>query len=404
MADPIAAGRRVPSARDLVLRQQLRRVLIFVLLGVLPAIWIGGMIVSLLLNDLETKGAYDLKVVFLPAAHAVLHGGSPYPGLGDAALSHQAAYVYPPFVAFVVTPLTVFSVSAASVVGVIGSLLVIPVILALADVRDWRCYGVALCWSPVLNAVQNVNVSVPIALLVALAWRFRRAWLISGLSIGCAVAAKVFVWPLLFWPLAVARWRALVTGIATAAALALGSWAAIGFKGFSSYPTLVRTLTSFEETESYSVSGALRVLGLPVVPARGVALLLTVLLCALCVYFGRRRDEPRSLAAAALAALASTPILWQHYLVLLLVVLAVCRPRLSAVWFVPWLLWLAPYTGNGNVVQTLLVPIGAAVIGAVCLLPEETRWACYNPLRRLVVQATPSAGSRPQVTRESMGA
>ena len=236
MADPIAAGRRAPNARDLVLRQQLRRVLIFVLLGVLPAIWISGMIVSLLVNDLDTKGAYDLKVAFLPAAHAVLHGASPYPGLGDAALSHQAAYVYPPFVAFVVTPLTVFSVSAASVIGVIGSLLVIPVILALADVRDWRCYGVALCWSPVFNAVQNVNVSVPIALLVALAWRFRRAWLISGLSIGCAVAAKVFVWPLLIWPLAVARWRALVTGIVTAAALVLGSWAAIGFKGFGSYP------------------------------------------------------------------------------------------------------------------------------------------------------------------------
>jgi hypothetical protein len=377
------ASLRASTVRDLVLRHRLKDVLVFGLLGFLPAVWIVGVIATLLTVDLDTKAAFDLKVAFLPAAHAVLHGASPYPGLHDAALANQEAYVYPPFVAFLTTPMTIVPVAVASVIGVIGSLLVVPLIVFLAGIRDWRCYSVALCWSPVFNGAQNVNVSIPIALLIAIAWRFRRSWLVSGLSIGCAVAAKVFVWPLLVWPLTAMRRRAAVVGFSTAIVLAFGSWAAIGFKGFKSYPDLIRTLTAFEETQSYSLSGALRVLGSPQLPARIAAFVVTLLLCGLALHFGRRSDHERSLSAAVVAALASTPILWQHYLVLLLVPVAVCRPRLSAVWFVPWLLWLSPFTGNGTLVQTLLVPAAVVAVGFTCL------WSPRRPIpfRRLAASA-----------------
>ena len=120
------------------------------------------------------------------------------------------------------------------------------------------------------------------------------------------------------------------------------------------------------------------------VPARGVALLVTLALLVLCIRFGRRGDDQRAFAAAILAALASTPILWQHYLMLLLVALAVCRPRLSFAWFVPILLWASPTTGNGDVWQTLLVPVAAAVVGAACLLrpDQEARIAGAFRARR----------------------
>jgi hypothetical protein len=258
-------------------------------------------------------------------------------------------------------------------------MLAIPLVLALVGIRDWRCYAVAACWAPVFNGAQNVNVSIPIAVLVALAWRYRRSPLGSGLGVGCAVATKIFVWPLLLWPLAARRLRALATGVVAAVVLVFGSWAAIGFAGLGSYPTLLRTLTSYEERSSYSVSGALAVVGLPVAGARGVALVLTAALCLLCLVLGRRGDERRAFAAAVLAALASTPILWQHYLVILLVPLAVCRPRLSAAWLLPVLLWLAPFTGNGTAAQTLLVPVVAALVGAACLAPERQPDA--EPLR-----------------------
>ena len=76
--------------------------------------------------------------------------------------------------------------------------------------------------------------------------------------------------------------------------------------------------------------------------ATGVALL------AVCVVLGRRGDDLRSFTAAVAAALAFTPVIWQHYLVLLLVPLAVARPRFSALWLLPVRLWLARARDNGD--------------------------------------------------------
>ena len=60
--------------------------------------------------------------------------------------------------------------------------------------------------------------------------------------------------------------------------------------------------------------------------------------------FNSRRevDEQRSFTCAIAAAVALSPILWQHYLVLLVVPVALARPRLSTVWLLPALLWLVP--------------------------------------------------------------
>jgi hypothetical protein len=45
--------------------------------------------------------------------------------------------------------------------------------------------------------------------------------------------------------------------------------------------------------------------------------------------------DRRSLTLVIAAALVLTPILWLHYLVLLFVPIALARPRLSGLWFVP---------------------------------------------------------------------
>jgi hypothetical protein len=49
------------------------------------------------------------------------------------------------------------------------------------------------------------------------------------------------------------------------------------------------------------------------------------------------RDR-RSLVLVLAAALVLTPILWLHYLVLLIVPIALARPRLSALWLAPLVL------------------------------------------------------------------
>jgi len=380
MSSPVSvsSGASASARRALLIR----RISSYVFLVGVPAVWLLGSVVHLVVHHFQAQAGFDLRAAFLPAAHAVIHGDSPYPGLRDPSLASQTAYVYTPFVAFVLSPLLAVSANIAVGIGLVAALVCVPAVLYLAGVRDVRCYGVVLAWSPTYNAVQNLNISLLIAFGVALAWRYRSSARLSGIVLAATLATKVFVWPLLLWPLAARRRRLFVVALVGGLLLVVVSWLAIGFAGLADYPRLLRSVTGHEETDSYSISGALRVLGLGVVAARGAALLATGGLLGACLVFGRRGDEGRALVAAVLASLASTPVLWQHYLMLLLVALAVVRPRLSVAWFLPILLWLSPTTGNGSSGQTLLVPLVAAAVGAACLLPAEGPWPLVGRFRR----------------------
>jgi hypothetical protein len=70
------------------------------------------------------------------------------------------------------------------------------------------------------------------------------------------------------------------------------------------------------------------------------------------------------------AALAASPIVWVHYFLLLLIPLALLRPRLSLLWFVPFLFqplgeaaWPAGDARNlALALVGTLVILGAAVV------------------------------------------
>ena len=46
--------------------------------------------------------------------------------------------------------------------------------------------------------------------------------------------------------------------------------------------------------------------------------------------------------------------MWLHYLVVLLVPMAIARPRFSLLWLLPVLLWVSPRPGYAEGVQTFL--------------------------------------------------
>ena len=358
--------------------------------GVLPALWIA---VALSVWFSDDRAGFDLRHAFLPAAHDVLDGDSPYPAPDDPEVLGRYAYVYTPVVAYATVPFTVVSENVAIGAGMILSFAAVIAALALVGVRDWRCYSIALIWPPVINSAGNVAVSLALAVLLAAAWRFRRSEVGSGALVGCTVAAKSFAWPLLVWPLVMRRWRGAVSAVAVCAALSLGTWAMLGFAGLRQYPDLVRAVTDAQERDSYSLSGVLLELGLGSTLARGALLVLTAALIWAAVLFGRRGAEAQAFSALVLASLATTPLLWQHYLVLLLVALAVTRPRMSLGWLLPLILYLAPMTGNGALWQTILVPAVAAAVGVTCLLPSRRRAGLG--LRRARLGSRPRAVSRP---------
>jgi hypothetical protein len=90
-----------------------------------------------------------------------------------------------------------------------------------------------------------------------------------------------------------------------------------------------------------------------------------------CVVSGRRGDDRRSYALAVLLAVIASPIVWLHSFLLLLAPVAVYRPRLSAAWLLPALLWFASGTGNGATWQTAMVLAVAASTFALAVAPSR---------------------------------
>src|SRR4029079_4280335 len=114
--------------------------------------------------------------------------------------------------------------------------------LWLLDVRDWRCYGIALMWPPVISAVQTGNLTLWLALACALAWRYRDRLLRPAACIGVALAAKFFLWPVVVWLAATRRMLAALSACVVGTAALAASWAVIGFAGLADYPHMLGRL------------------------------------------------------------------------------------------------------------------------------------------------------------------
>lgn len=274
---------------------------------------------------------------FYLAAEAVLSGRSPYQvDLPQGWLG----FVYPPLLAWVMAPLTLLSVPVAVSLWAFLSVLFVMAALWLLGVRDWRCYPVALLWPFNREAIEFGAIDSLLVLAVAACWRYRDASLRASVGAGFAVALKLFLWPLVLWFGLRGRIRTALLSITAAAVLIVVPWALVGFQDLASYPGLVREVSE-QQSGSYSLASLAEALEF----AAGFAQLLSVVVGAVLLYLAfRAAREPgqdarsrdgRSLTLAIAAALALTPVVWNHYLLLLLVPVAIARPRLSGIWFVP---------------------------------------------------------------------
>lgn len=333
------------------------------LLGV-AAIWM----VALLDAIGSERLGYDFRSAYLPAAESVRTGGSPYvlpesPG-GDGRLP----YVYPPQLAIALVPSTTLPVDVSAFIAFLVCLAALMGALAVVGVRDVRCYAAVLVWAPGWNALETANVSAVLALALAVAWRVRdRTWG-SSATLALAVSTKLFLWPLLVWAVATGRARTAAMAVAIGSAVTLAAWASIGLDGLDSFPD---QLGLIELDDSYSIVAVANELGLETVVGRALMVLVGGGLLAACVAFGRSGDERRALTCGIAAALALTPVVWLHYLVLLVVPLALARPRLSAVWLLPVVLWASPRAGNGDGFETILPAVVAAIVVAVALARSD---------------------------------
>ena len=338
--------------------------------------------------------AADFHFAFYPAAEDILAGRQFYPVDGFVIRGADELvidYVYPPLVALLTIPLTVVPVGVAEVFFQLMLVAAVAATLVILGVRDWRCYGVAFLWPPVTDAVTTGNVSILLGLCAAVVWRFRDRAAVSGATLGVIIAAKIFLWPLTVWLAASRRFAAAFWSIGVAAAVLFGSWAVVGFQGLAEYPELARRLSERLSERGYTVFALGLDLGFPQSLAWALWAGLAAALLASSAMLARRGDDRRGFVLALAAAIACSPIVWLHYFALLLVVVAVARPRLAPIWFLglPFQLFVTTGVYNGSPWQTAGVLFVAAATVGLALVPPGDRGRSQLFGRARIVSSSP---------------
>jgi alpha-1,2-mannosyltransferase len=312
----------------------------------------------------------DFRGTIWQAGRDILHGNSPYPAPNVATLAHAGnPAVYPAATLVAASPLGLLPFTVSAILWDIAAIVALFAALRIINIRDWRIYGVVFLSFPAASSLQLGQLDAFLALGCALVWRWRhRPGARLAIVLATVVLAKVFLWPLLVWTLAIGRRRQSVAAAATAVSVVIAGWAAIGFAGFAGYPRLLSALINAYGSKGYSLMALGTRVGLSSNAARLLPLVALIGLCALCIKFARAGREESSFFVAVAAAILGSPILWLHYVLVLFVALAVVRPRFSAVWFVPVALWLVPTENPSSALDfalglsllLLLVGLGAA--------------------------------------------
>ena len=339
-----------------------------------------------LLADLFTSRhlwLYDFHGGLYNAGLAILHGQNPYHA---GFIAHQAAVmraggtaigetsarafslpVYPAPANLAMVPLSLlpYWLSVALFTGL--SVAAMFGALRLLEVRDWRCYGLTLVSWPFAYGLELGALGPLLVLGAAVMWRWRDRLWAPAIALASIVIAKVFPFPLAAWLLITRRYRQLVLAGALGVSLTLVAWAVLGFAGLAEYPAMLSNLSFIQEGRSDSLVAVLLSAGLSARASQALALLAAGGLVGLAWRLGRTEDGQRqAFGMAVMAALTASPIVWDHYLVLLFVPIALVRPRYSPLWLIPL---------SGPIVLALsaaVVPMGAILPAAA---PHNTRMA-----------------------------
>ncbi|HET9077704.1 MAG TPA: glycosyltransferase family 87 protein [Acidimicrobiales bacterium] len=309
-------------------------------------------------------GPFDF-LTFLHAGKQVLEGRSPYPGVDSPVFRSGHGFVYPLFVAWMFAPLALVPRIPAEVIYGVGSVAAIVVSSRMLGRRDFSAAALVLVCSTTIIGLQMGTVNAFLLLGLAASWHWRASRpVLSGLLLGVTAAAKLFLLPVLAWPLLMRRWSTTTAAAGTVAALILAG-GLFGTVTPIRYFHLLSQLQANEQVSSWSLSSLFQSVGLPRTAA-SVAAVAVVAAC-LVVLWRRRRllRDGQVLGAMVVGSLLMSPIVWSSYLLLLAVPLLLVdrHDRLLAVAAAASWLVVTPDAASG-----LRVGVGAVLALAVAYL------------------------------------
>ncbi len=338
--------------------------------------------------------ASDFRLSYWPAAQSMLHGASPYINPRLLNLTGNGGFLYPAVGAYLIAPFGLFSAVVGGAIFTALNLAALPVSMRLLGVRDFRLYGVTLLWLPVITAWETANVTLLMVLGFAVLWRYRDSDWRAGLVVALMISTKPVAWPVLIWLLGTRRIRATCWAAVGAVVLNGIAWAALGFGEIHRYLALMSEFARQGERIGLTLVTLLLHLGVGSGPAYVLGLLPGAVACLACLILGLAHRERTAMVLCIMALLTSTSVIWLHYFALLIVPLALVRPRLSPAWALPLLMWVCLPTdqpATWQIVASLIVCTAVLVdclrgVGAmpgedwqIPLTPQSLRMAVFGP-------------------------
>lgn len=320
--------------------------------------------------------AGDYQVNAWQAGYDLFHNLSVYVVPNSPEVTHFALFDWGPVSAVLFAPLSLLPYSMATLVFVLFCIGSVGLTLAVLNVRDWRIYCVVFMWPFVMLGWVLGNVELPMALGLALAWRYRNRPGIVGVVVAILISVKFIVFPIALWLFATRRYAALARTVLWGLVINLVAWAIVGFGEIKRYLALLPAVARVARWRGTGVISLCVHLRASPFLSEAIALSIAVLLAVVCLQAGREGADLSALALAILICLVATPIMEPHYYTLLVVPLAIARPRFGAIWGVPLLLWLSLAAGGQwGTMSTTLVCLGVMT----CLVAPAIRGCWPKP-------------------------
>ena len=259
------------------------------------------------------------------AAQRLLHGERLYDPAVDVA-GGFAIYLYPPPFALAIVPLSLIGGTTAvwiwTVLLVAAFAVGVAVLPVSATVR-WLVLALgALDW-PFLYSIKLGQVGPILFLLFALGWRALDRPAPLGATIGLGTLIKVQPGLLVVWAAFTGRWRAI--GVAAAVAIGVSLVAVLvgGLQAWLEYPTLLGRVASPLTTPHNFTPGAVAYQsGASLEVAGAIQAGAIVLALATVVIAARRSTADAAYLVTVVASQLTSPLLWDHYAMLLLLPVA----------------------------------------------------------------------------------
>lgn len=327
--------------------------------SVLPACLFAVALYAVIRGD-----AIDFDANLWEPANAVAAGDSPYPEPYLAELI-KPFFLYPPLVLAIAIPFSMLPHDLARALFFALEIAAVAGALRLVGVRDIRVLVWGVVCYPVFDALLLGNPTLLLLPALAAAWRWRQQWWVVGLVVGVAGAFKLLVWPLGIWLLATRRWKSAALAAACASLGVIVPWAFLGFAGIEDYRTVAQLYTEHNGgPRAISISNFAQEAGLSSVAADVAQWACGLAVLAAAVMFGRRDGRSgdwQAFTLAVVGALILSPVVWIHYLALLLIPLAIVRRSFDVAWLVVCALWIFPLLPHGD---PYTIAVGGRVLTA----------------------------------------